>query len=216
MPRESAAPSCAASYAGSLTAVLVRSWEPVFRQRMSEALDAWASEQGAATAGVNPRPAIRTLVRGIWCEILLGIGPDTPEFAETNALLRDLDPDLHLYGRAMPDSEVEVALDHLGELVRRARARRAIVRSSRPRGPNASKGRHPARSPIGSQVRNLIYTAVTSYDDVTGLLAWQLWHLADQPKWLQQLRVDPARAGRARRSRRVGDVAARAERVRDP
>ena len=43
-------------------------------------------------------------------------------------------------------------------------------------------------------MRNLIYTAVTSYDDVTGLLAWELWQLADQPKWVQQLRADPAGA----------------------
>jgi cytochrome P450 len=133
------------------------------------------------------------LVRAIWCEVLLGIGPDTPEFAETNALLRDLDPDLHLYGRAMPDRDVEVALDHLGELVRRACATRdrSLVGAT---WAERLEGQAPGALTDLSRVRNLIYTAVTSYDDVTGLLAWELWHLADQPKWVQQLRADPAGA----------------------
>ena len=133
-------------------------------------------------------------MRALWCEVLLGIAPDAPDFVGANELLRSLDPDLHLYGRGTPDHVVEAALDHLAEMIRRAcatRDRSLVATTWAERFEEEAPGALADRA----SVRNLIYTAVTSYEDVTGLLAWELWYLADQTKWVPQLRADPDGAG---------------------
>ena len=177
-------------YARSLTAGLVRSWEPALDLRIDGALAALTTQSEAATDGVAPRPAIRALVRAIWCELFLGIGPLAPEFAEVDELVRVLDPDRHLYAEAITDAEVEAGLDRLAELVRRARETRdrALVATT---WAEAFEAQRLGALTDPALVRNLIYSTVTSYDDVSGLLAWVLWYVAEQPHWVDRMRAEP-------------------------
>jgi cytochrome P450 len=177
-------------YARSLTAGLVHSWAPVLELRISGALTALTDESKSATDGVEPRPAIRALVRATWCELFLGIGPDAPEFAEVDELIRVLDPDRHLYGAALADADVEAGLDRLAALVRRAHQQRdrSLVGTT---WADAFEAQRPGALGDPGLVRNLIYSTVTSYDDMAGLLAWVMWYLAEQPQWVRRMRSEP-------------------------
>src|SRR4051812_38768799 len=185
------------TYARALTAGLVHSWEPAFARLTSSALDAMADD---GESGVEPRPRVRALVLAAWTEVLFGIADDDPACAEAAALVGDLDPDRRLYGRPFPDAVVIAKLERLAALVRHAAATRDHTEV-----PTTLADRFEEQQPGAladpAMMRNLLYTLITTRDDVAGLLMWILWYVTDQPSWLARVRDDP------------GDAAAVADRI---
>ena len=177
-------------YARALTVGLVRSWEPALARCTDAVLGALADDPESPAAGVDPRAAVRATVKRAWAEVMFGIAADAPEFAEMSAIVEAVDPDRGLYGRALPDAEVDAELDRLAELVRHAAATRDRSLVTTTLGDRFEE-LEPGALTDQSLVRNLVYTMITSHDDVAGLLVWVLWYVTQDPSWVEQLRSDP-------------------------
>ena len=169
-------------YARALSPPVVKSWEPLLAAHARVCLDGLVDEC-AASGTVNPREAVRRCVVESWCAVLLGIPPSVPAFAEVRELFDRLDPDRHFYAEPFPDDDVEVWLARIGQLV--------VEGARRPDAPHSlarqfDGAEHALDDP--AVLRNVIYSVVTSRDDVAGLLVWVLWYLAADAEWSRALR----------------------------
>jgi len=176
-------------YSQTLTAGLVRSWQPVFSRRVAWTLAALVAASDAPD-GINPRPAVRTLVLEAWCDVMLGIPPESRAFVEASALVSDLDPDRRFYAEGLPDEVVEAKLDRLAELVVRAAATRDRTAVPTTLADGFARAT-PAALADPAVMRNLLYTVITTRDDVAGLLLWVLWYLGAHPQSTARVRAEP-------------------------
>jgi cytochrome P450 len=170
----------------ALTATLVHSWEPTLTRHLSAGLDAMAA---SAPAGheIDPLPFVRDAVLTAWCDLLLGVSPDDADFREVFALATDLDPDRRLYGRALPDDEIDAKLDRLAALLRAGAARGDGTRGT-PSLAARMEAEHPGALADPGIVRDFIFETINTRDDTAGLLMWALKFLADDPAQAQRLR----------------------------
>ncbi len=169
-------------YARALSPPLVKSWEPLLAAQSRSCLVRLAAECTGSGA-VNPHETIRRCVLEAWCALLFGIPTSSSASTETLDLFDRLDPDRHFYARPFRNDDVEAWLVRIGELVveaaRAPDAPRSLARQF-------DGAEHALDDP--AVLRNLIYSVVTSRDDVSGLLVWVLWYLAADPQWTRALR----------------------------
>lgn len=168
------------TFARALSTRFVDAAEPVLR---SSAADGCRRLVGAGPAAA-PLPVVRELVADAWTTLLLGIGPDDPARADVRSWCADLavyrpDP--------LGDADVEDRLDRLAAAIRSA----ADHAAGRPSLPVELRTKDPAALDDPGTVRNLIYTTITTGEDVAGLLMWLVKHLGDDPRWVGRLRDDP-------------------------
>jgi len=170
----------------ALTPGVVRSWEPTITQRVASHLTTMALD--APDRGVDPRPHVREMVLATWSDLLLGIPPEDPAYDEVSTLVSDLDPDRHIYARALPDDEVLRNLDRFAALLVNAQRERGRFRDCPSMAMRFEETEPGALTDPGT-VRNVIYETINTRDDMAGLLMWVLKFLADDPAWLARLRA---------------------------
>ena len=111
----------------SLTATLVRSWEPALATNLSTSLAAMARSASSGRP-IDPLPFVSDAVLAVWSDLLLGISPHDPDYDEVRSLVCDLDPDRHIYGTTIADDEIVIKLERLTILVQTAVVRGHGVR----------------------------------------------------------------------------------------
>jgi len=172
-------------YARTLGPDVVLSWVPLLEEFARASMEALAAECVTAV-GVNPREAVRTCVFTAWTRVIFAIRASDAELESLRRMVDELDPDRRFYAPEFTDAEVEARLDHLGALVV------AAARADDAPAPVTLAQRFDAGDARGldepALLRNLIYTMLTTRDDVAGLLVWVLWHLARSPEWAGRLR----------------------------
>ena len=170
----------------TLTAALVGSWEPTLVRHLSASLDAMVAS-AAPHFEIDPLPFVRDAVLTAWSDLLFGVSPDDPDFAEVAALFSDLDPDRHLYGTGLSDDEIEAKLDRLTALVQAGVARGDGARGA-PSLAARMEDAHPGALTDPGIIRDFLFETINTRDDTAGLLMWVLKFLADSPACAQGLR----------------------------
>ena len=123
-------------FARTLTAGLVRSWEPAialhvgtgFARAADDASNLEGEGEGEGEGDVDPFPIVRAAGLHAWFETFLGIAPDAVAFDEASALADELDPDRGNFVRPFSDAEIDAKLDRLAELTRQAATSRDCSR----------------------------------------------------------------------------------------
>ena len=169
----------------SLTATLVRSWEPTLARHLAASLD--AMEACPRATAIDPLPFLREAVLAAWSDVLFGVAADDADYPEVAALVADLDPDRHLYSTGISDDEIETKLDRLTALVQSAVARGAGARSAPSLAARTEEERPGALADPGI-VRDFLFEIINTRDDTAGLLMWVLKFLADNPTRAARLR----------------------------
>lgn len=167
-------------FAKALSPHFLRSAEGAIRSSLAAGLATMEAESRTSATGVAPLPHIRSMVLAAWTEVLLGIPATDPAYPELRLLFHDLE--VHL-PKALPAKRVAGALDRVEELIRTA--------ASSPEAPNLAtelEAVRPGSLEDPTSIRNLIYTTVTTHQDVSGLLIWVLKHLSDYPERRQAVR----------------------------
>lgn len=177
-----------AEFSRALSPRFVRSSEEIMATTVRAELERMARKCAESGGAVAPRDHIRELVLATWSRLLFGIGDETEEFQEVRAIFSDLDV---YQPRARTDAAVLSRLDRL----------QALIRSAAEQGGEgegvSSMTREYARASPGAladlfTLRNLIFTAISTREDVAGLLMWVLKLLSDNPAWVARLREGPA------------------------
>ena len=152
-------------------------------------LERMARECGESGRAVAPLEHIREMVLATWSQVLFGIDGDSAEFQETRSIFSDLD----IYQpRARTDEEVLARLDRLQRHIRAAVQQSGEVDEA---SAVTSMAREYTRlSPDALSdlptIRNLIFTAISTRDDVAALLTWVFKLLSDNPVWVDRVRDD--------------------------
>jgi len=172
-------------FARAVAPTLVRSWRPVMERRVRATLAEAARADGADTVGISLRDPLRGLVLGLWAEILLGVPEDDPAFPEVCERFTELD----VYREPHPpDHQIEAWLDRLASIVQ---ARAGIQGTDRVWSMADEMTRlEPGALGAADVMRGFLYNAITTRDDVGGLLLFVAHHVAEEPAWADALRAD--------------------------
>ncbi len=174
-------------FARGLSARFISGADDGIRASVHRGLDSWYEQNRADPRRSGPLPFVRELVLSTWIETLLGISPGDPWHGEVCAIFEALDiyrPSSHT------DGELRQALARLDHLVAATASPGVGTRESTSLAKEFLALRSTALADP-TVTRNLIFTALTTHDDIAGLFLWILRFLSDHPEWVDRARADP-------------------------
>lgn len=170
-------------FARALSEPFLRSSERAIARAMANGLARMEQECRTSGTAVAPLAHVREIVLEAWAEVLLGISADDPGFPEVRELFEELG--VHR-PKPLPDDRILAALGRLEHLIRLA----AVKEGSGPSLARELEGQRADALSDPTTIRNLMYTAMTTREDVSGLLMWIFKHLSDNPEWIGRARED--------------------------
>ncbi len=176
-----------AEFSRALSPRFVRASEAIMATTVRAELERMARKCAESGRAVAPRDHIRAMVLATWSRLLFGISDETQEFQEVGSIFSDLDV---YQPRARTDEAVLARLARLQALIRGASEPGRDVAAF-----TSVAGEYARVSPGALAdlftLRNLIFTAISTREDVAGLLIWMLKLLSDNPAWVARLREVP-------------------------